>query len=53
MTIKWSKKEAIKHLQELRSPFENLGPGQEKPALSNIAERIKALVARNKGIRPQ
>jgi len=39
---KWTKKEAIKCLQELRSPFEKKG------LLPNIAGKIKELVARNK-----
>ena len=53
---KWSVKEAIRHLTELRSPFEQ----QATPTgLPNLAEKIKELTARNKsinlleGVKPQ
>jgi len=49
---KWSKKEAIRHLQELKSPFEKQ-PEQAKPLLPNMAEQIRQIAMKNRGVKPE
>jgi len=45
--MKWNKKIAVQHLTELKSPFEN--QNGQRP-LPNLAEKIRALATRNKGV---
>jgi len=47
MPIKWSVEEALKCLEELRSPFEVVTPQQEQ-GLPNLAEPIKELAEKNR-----
>lgn len=43
--MKWNKREAIKCLQELRSPFEEIKP-QGKGMLGGMAEKIKQMIGK-------
>ncbi|KKM64935.1 hypothetical protein LCGC14_1496360 [marine sediment metagenome] len=48
MTIKWSKKIAIEHLQELKSPFEQVAKNGQKPRLSGVVESIRQFMTNRK-----
>lgn len=50
MTIKWNKKEAMKYLEELKDPFEEI-PQNGKGLITGMAEKIKDLALKNKGIK--
>ena len=52
MSDKWSEKDVLEFARELKSPFEKQ-PEQAKPVLSNMAEQIKQIAMKNRGVKPQ
>jgi len=48
---KWNKAEVIRHLQELKSPFEELGQNGKKPMLQGLADRIKQLAGMKREVK--
>jgi len=51
---KWSKKEAIRHLMELKNPFEDsMKAGQKKSPFPNLSTEINQIAARNRGVKPR
>ena len=50
MATKYTKKEFMENIRTLTSPFENRQNGQ-RPAVQGLADKIKQLAMRNKGIK--
>lgn len=54
MTEKWTEKEVMEHAKALKSPFESIKQnGQGKGLMPNLAEKIKELALKNKGMKTQ
>ena len=53
MATKYTKKEFMENIRTLTSPFENRQNGQGKGGLAGMAETVKRVLGRNKGMKPQ
>ena len=52
MSEKWTEKDVLEHARELKSPFEELNQNGKKPGgLSGMAEEVKRVLGKNKGIK--
>ena len=48
MAEKWNKKTIAKMAEELRSPFDKVGPNGQRSGLDAAVERIKQMIGKKK-----
>jgi len=51
MAEKWDKKKIAEYAEQLKSPFDEVGPDGQKSGVAGAVERIRRMIAKKKEIK--